>query len=121
LWSALLLELLALRVFWAAVPMAARNAQYPIESMGGKIAAQLSPGEPLVQLGEFSSSVQLQVDHPFRLAPTLGDVPSALALDPTTRYVLARTRFLPPGQEKGWIEVAEWPFGSDSFRLMRVP
>jgi 4-amino-4-deoxy-L-arabinose transferase-like glycosyltransferase len=121
LWAALLVELFALRVFWAAVPMSKKNAEYPIAQMGAGIAAHLAPGEPLVQVGEFSSYVQLQVDHPFRLAPTRADVPELLVREPHTRLVLARTRYLAPGQEGDWVEVASWPFGSSRFRLLRVP
>ncbi len=120
-WSAILLELLALRVYWAAVPMATRRAEYPIEEMGARIAKIVPTGEPLVQLGEFSSYVQLQVDHPFRLAPKLADVPAALVMEPPAHYVLARTSYLAPGQEGDWVEVASWPFGDSRFRLFRVP
>lgn len=120
-WSGGLLLLLALRVFWVAVPMAVRGAEYPIRQMGAEIASHLAPGEPLVQLGEFSSYVQLQVDHPFRLAPSLGDVPAEAALEPRARYVLARSTYLPAGQEGSWSEVGSWPYNKVRFRLLRLP
>jgi 4-amino-4-deoxy-L-arabinose transferase-like glycosyltransferase len=120
LWSALLLEMLALRVYWAAVPMANENEQYPVQAMGAEIAAHLAPGQPLVQLGEYTSTVQLQVDHPIRPARGIADIRTEMVLEPHTPYLLARTRYLSPGDEGGFIEVASWPFGAERYRLLRV-
>lgn len=120
MWCALVLEILALRVFWAGVPMANRSEHYPIERMGADIAARLAPGQPLVQVGEYDSYVQLQIDRPIRVAWTPAEIEAAAALDPRTPFVLARTRYLAPGDEGTLIEVASWPFGSDRFRLFRT-
>jgi len=121
LWAAMLLELFAVRAFWAAGPMAERNAKFPIARMGAEIAAHLEPGQPFVQVGEYNSCVQLLVDRPIRLAHSSADVGAALVQEPHTRYVLARTRYLPPGEEGELVEVASWPFGSAEYRLLRAP
>jgi 4-amino-4-deoxy-L-arabinose transferase-like glycosyltransferase len=121
MWAALLFEILALRIFWASAPMANRNERYPIAAMGAEIAAHLGPGETLVQLGEYSSYIQLQVDRPFHLARSRADLEMEMAGSAQSRFILARSHDLAQGDEDGWIEVASWPFGSSTFRLLRVP
>lgn len=120
-WMALFVGLLSARLFWGGVLMTNRSDTFPIERMGSEIAARLEPGEPIVQLGEYASYLELHLDHQIRVANSIQDLPTQLRAAPPAHYVLARDRLLPRGSEQGLVEVASWPFGNSRFRLLRAP
>jgi len=123
--TGILAGLFGLRLIWAKVPMANTRDDYPVEAMGAEIQARVPAGEPLVELAEYKSDIQFAADRRFRIAANRDQIAAMLApADPSlprAHYVLARTKDLPEGDERGLVEVAAWPFGSVKYRLLCAP
>jgi len=119
-WLALCLGILGARVFWATTLMASRGESFPVEQMGAEISARVPAGEALVELGEYSSFVELHADRLIRVAWNGAEVEAQLARQPHARFVLARERNLPSELAANFSSVAAWTYGSSRFVLMRV-
>jgi 4-amino-4-deoxy-L-arabinose transferase-like glycosyltransferase len=121
----ILAGLFGLRLGWAKTWMANTQDSYPVEAIGAAIRSHVSVGEPLVELVEYKSDIQFAADRHFRIAANRDEIAALLApADPSlprAHYVLARTKDLPEGDERGLVEVAQWPFGSVHYRLLRAP
>lgn len=123
--ASVLAGLVGVRIFWAKVHMANMHDKYPVAAIGAEIRARVPVGESLVELAEYKSDIQFAADRHFRIALKREEITALLALSDArsarAHYVLARTKDLPEGDERGLVEVAAWPFGSVKYRLLRAP